>query len=79
MNLIGVRPALPGISGSKKLGFFSFNGGNQPINFKPGGVYQIKVAVEEKQTLKLDVKGKVDRFANGHAGNFFIGFNFCFI
>ncbi|KAG6793089.1 hypothetical protein POTOM_002278 [Populus tomentosa] len=68
MNTIGFKPALPVISGSKKLGLFSFNGGNQPIDFKPRGVCLIKVAMEETQTLKVDVQGKVDKLANGHAG-----------
>jgi hypothetical protein len=27
--------------------------------------------MEETQTLKVDVQGKVDKLANGHAGNFF--------
>ncbi|KAH8519777.1 hypothetical protein H0E87_001279 [Populus deltoides] len=69
MNTIGLKPALPVISGSKRLGLFSFNGGNQPIDFKPRGVCLIKVAMEETQTLKVDVQGKVDKLANGHAGN----------
>jgi len=80
MNASGCKPALPGISSSKRLGgissskrlgFFSFSGGNQPFDLKPRGVCLIKAAMEETRTLKLDVNGKVeDKLPNGHAGNF---------
>ncbi|XP_052311626.1 adenylyl-sulfate kinase 3 isoform X1 [Populus trichocarpa] len=69
MNASGFKPALPGISSSKRLGFFSFSGGNQPLDLKPRGVCLIKAAMEETRTLKLDVNGKVeDKLPNGHAG-----------
>ncbi|KAJ6896214.1 hypothetical protein NC651_022439 [Populus alba x Populus x berolinensis] len=69
MNASGFKPALPGISSSKRLGFFSFSGGNQPFDLKPRGVFLTKAAMEETRTLKLDVNGKVgDKLPNGHAG-----------
>ncbi|CAK7330161.1 unnamed protein product [Dovyalis caffra] len=68
MNAVGVKPALPGISSSKKFGFFSFNGGNRAIDSKTRGVCLIKASMEETQTLKLDVNGRVDKLTNGHAG-----------
>ena len=71
MNASGFKPALPGISSSKRLGFFSFSGGNQSFDLKPRGVCLTKAAMEETRTLKLDVNGKVeDKLPNGHAGNF---------